>query len=73
MVVHLKGQLAAGLDVQELDLEARSDVERLEVAPRTVIAKMLFLFLAIGALQGGDDLADVDDIVDDGDDAGVVG
>ncbi len=47
MMVHLHRQLAAGLDVQQLDLEARSDVERLEIAPRPVIAEVLLMLLAV--------------------------
>ena len=59
VVVHLHGQLAAGLDVQQLDLEARADAQRLEVAPRTVVAEVLLVLLAVRALEARDDLRDV--------------
>ena len=54
-MVHLHGKLAAGLDVQQLDLEARPDIERLEVAPGPIVAEVLLLLLAVRLLQAFDD------------------
>ena len=59
MMVHLHGQLAAGIDVQQLDLEARADVEALEEAPRAVGADVALLLTAAGLLESLDDLGDV--------------
>ena len=56
VVVHLHGQLAAGLHVQELHLETRTDVQCLEEAPGPVVAEMLLLFLPVRELELGDDL-----------------
>ena len=58
-MVHLHRQLAAGLDVQKLDLKARADAERLEVAPRPVVSEVLLLLLAVRLLQALHDLRDV--------------
>ena len=55
-MVHLHGELAAGLDVQQLHLEARPDIQRLEEAPGPEVAKMLLLLLAVRLAQLGDDL-----------------
>ena len=55
VMVHLHGKFAAGLDVQQLDLEARPDVQRLEVAPGPIVAEVLLLLLAVRLLQACDD------------------
>ena len=56
VMVHLHGQLAAGLDVQELHLEPRADVQRFEKAPGPVVAEMLLLLFPVQQLELGDDL-----------------
>ena len=58
-MVHLHGQLAARLDVQQLHLEARADVERLEMPPGPVVPEVLLLLLAAALAQALDDLGDV--------------
>ena len=51
MVVHLHRELGARFDMQQLDLEARADVQRLEIAPGTQIAQMLLVLTAVGRAQ----------------------
>ena len=58
-MVHLHRQPPAGLDVQFLDLEPRSDCQSFKVTPRTVVSQVLFLFLAVRMAQTLHNLADV--------------
>ena len=48
--------------MQQLDLEARGETERLEVAPGTVAAQVALVLLALGALEVRDDARDVGEI-----------